>query len=108
VSQAYHCWIPDWEDDEDGRDVEAYSAQSAAQDYCDRRFMEIGGGSWPGSVNVNVREPGLMTQYEVTIEWSPSFHATALRLGPRVWTEWERELYEKQVGARAAREGNHG
>ena len=104
MDERYHCWLPDWESDEDGRGATAYSAQDAAQHYCDKYFSE-NGGSWPGTVTVYVREPGLLTQFEVNIEWSPSFHATAMRPGPRKQNEWERELYEKQLAARAAREG---
>jgi len=83
MDERYHCWIPDWENDEDGESVTACWAEEAASDYCDRRFADSG-GSWPGEVVVTVRDPhGAVTQFQVRIDWSPSFYATALRHGPR-------------------------
>ena len=92
----YHCWIPGWEDDEDGSSVPAYSADDAAQDYCDKRYCDVG-SSWPGEVCVHVRGDGELTQFAVTIDWSPSFHATAMKHGPRKPYEWERAKEEISV-----------
>lgn len=93
MAESYGCWIPDWGDEDDGCAVSARDAQDAARDYCDSRYA-ADGGSWPGSVVVHVRESsGIITQFEVTIDWSPSFYATALKHGPRRACDREREWW---------------
>lgn len=74
----YLCWVPDYENEDNAIEIEAFDAQDAAQDACER-WEEKGrwaGDPMPDSIDVRVRDAdGLLYDVVVGVSYSIDFYA---------------------------------
>ena len=75
----HFCWIPDYEDEHDAVDVDAFDAEQAAQLACERWHSR---GRWagdgiPGSIDVRViEEGGSLYNVSVEVSFSVDFYSS--------------------------------
>jgi hypothetical protein len=74
---TFRCWIPDNGDEEDGKDIDSYDAQSAACEYV--RWYKSKSCEYPvasgGEADVCVRSKDGVETFAVFGEAVPSYHA---------------------------------
>ena len=75
--KTFTCWCRDVEEEEDAVTVRAYNAGDAAEDYASQVYDNSGGDSCTDGCTVVVTcvATGAVKEYEVVVDFSPSFSA---------------------------------